>query len=184
VNDLNKKLKYGIVGLLLVIACILAYRIYADYCYTSGLKGNIITFTSPRDYNFDFGTIYNDEYTKADEPNANAFNITDNTLQWYVPSGSWGLQASFLNETFWKHYFISLTLDITFKDSHGETLSEFMLGYNQTYEYLNPSAMFVISGEAKGAIIVRIQGIVNSLLEAGQVNISCTAIVEWCPKES
>jgi hypothetical protein len=171
-----------IASILLAIVGILGYKIYADYCYTSGLKGKIITFMSPRDYNFDFGTIYNDEYTKANEPFANSFDITDNTLQWYVPQGSWGLQALFLNEPFFKQYFVSLTLNITFANAHG-TVSNFVLGYTPTIEYLSPSAMFVVNGADNGTISIRIQGTVNPNLVAGQINIPCTPIVEWCPTE-
>jgi hypothetical protein len=181
-KNLNRKKLIPIVVVLLAV--IIGTIVYADYCYTSGLKGKIVTFVSPKFYNFDFGTVYNDEYTKAGEPYANFFDITDSTLKWYVPSGNWGLQASFLNETFWKQYFISLTVSAIFKDFYGKQVASITMGYTQTVEYPNPTPMFIISGAKNGTICVNIKGQVNPNLTAGEIVIPCTAIIEWCPLEN
>lgn len=173
---MNKKFKW-IIGLILIFAvALVGYKVVADYCYTSGLNGTIVTFISPRDYNFQFPTTYNDEYTKAGEPNANSFTITDlTTMKWYIPSGSWGVQASLLNQTFWQGYFSTLTITATFTDVHGTVAI-------LTFGFASPiSNMATISGADNGTIIVTIQGTVLSTLPAGQINIPCTALIEWCP---
>lgn len=177
---MNKRLKILIAIALISITVAVGYKVYADYIYTSGLRGNIVTFMSPKDYNFNFGTVYNDEYTKAGEPNGNGFDITDNTLLWYLPSGTWGLQSTFVNETYWKQYFVSLVVTATFTDAHG-TVGTMILGYTETGDYQNPCPMFVASGVDNGTISVRIQGTVNPNLVAGEVNIPCTTLIEWCP---
>jgi hypothetical protein len=178
---MKKSKKYAVVISLIIIATVLALKVYSDYCYDSGMKGKIITFTSPRDYNFDFGTLYNDQYTMNGEPNANIFTLTDNTLQWYVPSGSWGIVATFLNETYWKQYFTTLTLNVTFIDTNGK-IETFILGYTPSVEYpTSPLPYFVINGADNGHIQITYNGVVNPNLVAGEVDIPCTAIVRWCP---
>lgn len=174
---MNRKLKIALVVVLMAIAGFMAYRVIADYCYTSGLNGKIVTFMSPKDYNFNFGTVYNDEYTKAGEPNGNAFDITDSTtMSWYLPNGAWGISAQMLNTTFWSQYFTNLTVTATFVNANGQAVGSF------TFSLTSPiSSQIILSGIASGHIIIEISGTVNPNLTAGQINIPCTTLIEWCP---
>lgn len=173
---MKRNLKIALAGLLIVIASLIAYKAIADYCYTSGMNGTIVTFMSPKDYNFNFGTVYNDQYTKAGEPNGNYFDVIDtSTMTWYLPSGTWGISAQMLNTSFWSQYFSSLTVTASFYTTSGAVGSfTFSLANTQ-------SSQIVISGVASGHIIVEISGTVNPNLPAGQINIPCTALIEWCP---
>lgn len=174
---MSKTKKYLIAGILIAVALITGYKVYADYCYTSGGKVTIITFMSPKDYNFNFGTVYNDEYTKAGEPNGNSFSITDSsTMSWYIPSGNWGVSAMMMNTTYWGQYFSTLTVTATFVNSNNGAVGSF------TFSLAQPqSPQIVISGVASGHIVVTISGTINPNLTAGQITIPCTTLIEWCP---
>lgn len=173
---MNKKLKIAIAGLLIVFVSLMAYHVIADYCYTSGINGSVVTFMSPKDYNFNIGTVYNDEYTLAGEPNGNSFSITDSTtMSWYLPSGSWGISATMMNVTYFEQYFSAMTVTATFYDASGSKGTITM-----TFAQLQ-SSQIVISGVDSGHITVTISGTVNPSLPAGQINIPCTTLIQWCP---
>lgn len=173
---MNKRLKILIAIALISIAVAVGYKVYADYCYTSGINGSVVTFMSPKDYNFNIGTVYNDEYTLAGEPNGNSFSITDSTtISWYLPSGSWGISATMMNVTYFEQYFSTMTVTATFNDASGAK-GTIVMTFAQPQ-----SQQIILSGVDSGHITVTISGIVNPALPAGQVNIGCTQLVEWCP---